>query len=230
MKPEPFGRRGRGRENGSRRPAGRPRITNSKAVAIGTAIAIIASLIRVGCMSGGHGVKRMTGAEGSATSPGGGQVHSRKRQARDAATAAGTMAGLFPGSGIGASLDQADRLYAARLRQAALESRPSGVPSRWHNPNTGNAGAITPTRTDRSAAGIYCREYQLNRDRRRAHRASPRQRLPPSRWLVAGIEPAPRPPMAACPALERRRSIQLSLRGPAVPAPSGSVTPARARA
>ena len=61
---------------------------HSKAVAIGTAIAIIASLFRVGCMSGGHGVKRMTGAEGSATSPGGGggggaQVHSRKQQARD---------------------------------------------------------------------------------------------------------------------------------------------------
>ena len=58
-------------------------MTYSKAVAIGTAIAITASLFRVGCMSGGHGVKRMTGAEGSATSPGGAQVHSRKRQARD---------------------------------------------------------------------------------------------------------------------------------------------------
>ena len=59
-------------------------MTHSKAVAIRTAIAIIASLFRAGCMSGGHGVKRMTGAEGSATSPGGGaQVHSRKRQARD---------------------------------------------------------------------------------------------------------------------------------------------------
>ena len=71
------------------------------------------------------------------------------------------MAGLFPGNGIGASLDQADRLYAARLRQAASETRPSGVPSRCRNPETGNAGAITPTRTYRSAAGIYCREYQL---------------------------------------------------------------------
>ena len=68
------------------------------------------------------------------------------------------MAGLFPGSGISASFDN---LYAARTRQAALETRPSGVPSRWHNPSTGNAGAITPTRTNRSAAGIYCREYQL---------------------------------------------------------------------
>ena len=68
------------------------------------------------------------------------------------------MAGMFPGSGIGASLD---KLYAARTRHVALETRPSGVSSRWRNPNTGNAGAITPTRTDRSAGGIYCREYQL---------------------------------------------------------------------
>ncbi len=65
------------------------------------------------------------------------------------------MAGLFPGSGIGASLD---KLYAARTRQAALETSPIGVPSRWRNPNTGNAGAITPTRTYRSPGGIYRRE------------------------------------------------------------------------
>ena len=36
-----------------------------------------------------------------------------------AATVAGTMAGLFPGGGISASLDN---LYAARTRQAALEA------------------------------------------------------------------------------------------------------------
>ena len=78
-----------------------------------------------------------------------------------AASVAGIMAELFPGKGIGASLDQADQLYAARLRQAASETRPSGVPSRWHNPNTGNAGATVPPRTYRSAGGLYCREYQL---------------------------------------------------------------------
>ena len=68
------------------------------------------------------------------------------------------MAGLFPGSGIGASLD---KLYAARTRQAALETRPSGVPLRLRNPETGNAGTITPTRTYRSTHGINCREYQF---------------------------------------------------------------------
>ena len=49
------------------------------------------------------------------------------------------MAGLFPGSGIDASLD---KLYAPRTGQAALEARPSEAPSRWHNPNTGNAGGF----------------------------------------------------------------------------------------
>ena len=46
---------------------------------------------------------------------------------RIAATVARTMAGLFPGSGIGASLD---KRYAACTRQAALETRPNGMPLR----------------------------------------------------------------------------------------------------
>ena len=85
-------------------------MTHSKAVAIGTAIAIIASLFRVGCMPGGHGVKRMagTGFGGIAGCAHGSTAGSGKHGI--AATAAGTMAGLFPGSGIGALLDRADRL------------------------------------------------------------------------------------------------------------------------
>ena len=128
-------------------------------MAIGTAIAVRAALFLAGCVTGDHGVKRMAGAwlGGVAGSVHGSTAGSGKHGI--AATAAGTMAGLFPGSGIGASLD---KLYAARARQAALETRQSGVPSRWHNPNTGNAGAITPTRTDRSAGGIYCRESLLS--------------------------------------------------------------------
>ena len=59
MSPGPFGRRGRARENSFRCPAGRPRMTYSKTVAIRTAIAVIATLLLAGCMSGDHGVKRM---------------------------------------------------------------------------------------------------------------------------------------------------------------------------
>ena len=106
----------------------------------------------------------------------------------------------------------------ARTRQAALETRPSGVPSRWHNPSTGNAGAITPIRTDRSAAGIYCREYQLTVTPGGVAQASPRQCLPPARPRVAGIELTPRSPGAAYSTREGRRSIQPSLHGPTAPA------------
>ena len=141
-------------------------------------------------------MKRMAGAGlgGVAGSVHGSTAGSGKP--RIAATVVGTVAGLFPGSGIGASLD---KLYAVRARQAALETRPSGAPSRWRNPETSNAGAITPTRTYKSAGGIYCREYQLTVTAGGRHRASTRQRLPPSRWRVAVIELAPRLPMVTCP-------------------------------
>ena len=117
--------------------------------------------VLAGCMTGDHGVKRMDGARARRHRRGvlGSTVGSGKPGI--AATVAGTMAGLFPGSGIGAALDRADRLYAARTRQAALETHPSRAPSRWRNPNTGNAGAITPTRTYRSAYGVYCRESNM---------------------------------------------------------------------
>ena len=59
MRPGPLGRRGREREDGSRRPAGRSRLTHSKTAAIRTAIAVIAALFLAGYMTGDHGMKRM---------------------------------------------------------------------------------------------------------------------------------------------------------------------------
>ena len=80
------------------------------------------------------------------------QVRDRKRQTRDRSHGGGNHGGVV-------SPQRNRRL--ARTRQAALEPRPSGVPLRWHHPDTGNAGAITPARAYKSAGGIYCREYQL---------------------------------------------------------------------
>ena len=100
-------------------------MTHSKTAQIRTAIAEIAALFLAGCMFGDHGVKRMTGAGARRHRRG---VHGSTAGSGKpgvAATVAGTVAGLFPGSGIGASLD---KLYAARTRQAALEiSRKSWV-------------------------------------------------------------------------------------------------------
>ncbi|MEE8140260.1 MAG: RT0821/Lpp0805 family surface protein, partial [Alphaproteobacteria bacterium] len=36
----------------------------------------------------------------------------------------------------------------------------SGTQGRWQNPDTGNAGTITPTRTYRLADGTTCREFE----------------------------------------------------------------------
>ena len=67
---------------------------------------------------------------------------------------------MYSNSEIGASLDWTGRLYSARTPQASPETRPNGMPSGRRNPETGNAGAITPTRTCGSATGEYCREYR----------------------------------------------------------------------
>ncbi len=77
-----------------------------------------------------------------------------------AATAAGTLLGVLVGSEIGKSLDRADRMYAARAANNALESSPVGQASTWSNPDSGHSGSVTPTRTYQTASGGPCREYQ----------------------------------------------------------------------
>lgn len=79
---------------------------------------------------------------------------------RLAATAAGTLLGVLIGSEIGKSLDRADRLYAARTTQSALESNKSGVAASWSNPDSGHSGTVIPQPAYQSSSGQYCREYQ----------------------------------------------------------------------
>lgn len=74
-----------------------------------------------------------------------------------AATAAGALLGAYLGSEVGKSLDKADQLYAERAAGQALESNQQAA---WNNPDSGNSGTITPTRTYQTAQGEYCREYQ----------------------------------------------------------------------
>lgn len=64
------------------------------------------------------------------------------------------------GNSIGISLDEADRLAAARSTQKALETVPSGQSLPWRNPKTGHHGSVTPIRTYPVASGKYCREFQ----------------------------------------------------------------------
>ena len=58
------------------------------------------------------------------------------------------------------SLDRADRIYASRAVSHSLEHESSGNATAWRNPDSGNAGEVTPTRTYQTPTGGYCREYQ----------------------------------------------------------------------
>lgn len=74
--------------------------------------------------------------------------------------AVGTLLGALLGSEAGKSLDRADQLFMQQAMQRGLETAPSGSTSSWVNPDNGNSGTFTPTRTFQTAEGRYCREFQ----------------------------------------------------------------------
>jgi surface antigen len=76
--------------------------------------------------------------------------------------AAGVIGGGLIGGALGNMLDNKDKERQARATQVALETQPSGRASAWNNPDSGNAGSVTPTRTYQNAQGQYCREYTQN--------------------------------------------------------------------
>jgi surface antigen len=75
-----------------------------------------------------------------------------------AATAIGALAGAYLGNQVGRSLDRADQLAMQRTTQTTLETAPSGTPSTWRNPDSGNYGTITPQPAFQRN-GTFCREY-----------------------------------------------------------------------
>ena len=74
-------------------------------------------------------------------------------------TGLGTVLGAMAGSEIGKSLDKADHTYANQTAQQSLETTPTGQSSSWKNPDSGNSGTITPTKTIEEPSGEVCREY-----------------------------------------------------------------------
>jgi surface antigen len=70
------------------------------------------------------------------------------------------LGGALLGGFIGNRLDQHDKQMAAQAAQQAFESNQAGKTSVWRNPDSGNSGSITPTRTYQIANGQYCREYR----------------------------------------------------------------------
>ena len=76
-----------------------------------------------------------------------------------AATAGGAILGGLIGMEAGKSLDKADRMYATRSYSQAMERNPTGTSTGWSNPDSGNYGTVTPTRTYQQSSGRYCREF-----------------------------------------------------------------------
>jgi surface antigen len=70
------------------------------------------------------------------------------------------LGGALIGGFIGNRLDARDKRLAAEAAQRAFEDNRVGQTSVWRNPDSGNSGSITPTRTYQIANGQYCREYR----------------------------------------------------------------------
>jgi len=73
---------------------------------------------------------------------------------------AGVLLGGLVGGAVGNTLDNADRNYAMRNAQYALETTPAGTTSTWRNPDSGHSGSATPVKTYQEPDGTYCREFQ----------------------------------------------------------------------
>jgi len=80
--------------------------------------------------------------------------------ANTAGVLGGMILGGLIGGAVGDRMDAADRREADRTTRTALESKPSGTSTSWHNPDSGNSGTVTPTRTYQAQSGNYCREYE----------------------------------------------------------------------
>jgi surface antigen len=118
------------------------------------ASAILVAFLLMGCES--TGPKTAIGGLGGAAAGG---LLAAALGGKGAGIAAGTILGGLLGGAVGDRLDAADREKANEAASRALESVPSGQSVAWRNPDSGNAGAVTPVRTYQTSTGQYCREY-----------------------------------------------------------------------
>lgn len=71
-----------------------------------------------------------------------------------------TLGGALLGGFVGNRLDARDKQMASQAAQQAFDKSQTGQPTVWNNPDSGNSGSITPTRTYQLANGQYCRQYE----------------------------------------------------------------------
>jgi len=73
---------------------------------------------------------------------------------------ASAVGGALIGGFVGKKLDDRDKRMASEAATRAFEQNSTGQTSVWNNPDSGNSGSITPTKTYQLASGQYCREYK----------------------------------------------------------------------
>ena len=100
--------------------------------------------------------KAVLGSLGGATAGG---VIAAVAGANPALIVASVVAGGLLGGFIGKKLDDRDKRMATEAAHQAFEQNQTGQSSSWQNPESGNSGSVTPTRTYQIANGQYCREY-----------------------------------------------------------------------
>ena len=104
----------------------------------------------------GENPKAVLGSLGGGTAGG---VIAAVAGANPALIAASVLAGGLLGGYIGHKLDDRDKRMAVEAARQAFEQNHTGQASTWQNPESGNSGSVTPTRTYQIANGQYCREY-----------------------------------------------------------------------
>lgn len=143
--------------------------------------AILVAFLLMGCES--VGTKTAVGGLGGAAAGG---LLAAALGGSGTGIAAGTILGGLIGGVIGDRLDAVDREKASAAASQALESIPSGQSVAWRNPDSGNAGVVTPVRTYQTSTGQYCREYtqtiNIGGQKHQSHGTACRQ--PDGSWKI----------------------------------------------
>jgi len=114
------------------------------------------ALVFSACATAQNNPKTTVGALGGAAAGG---LIGAAAGGSPAAIAGGVILGGLLGGAVGNALDQRDKDLAMKQAQYSLENSPSNQSGEWHNPDSGNSGTFTPTRTYQTETGQYCREY-----------------------------------------------------------------------
>ena len=123
------------------------------------AMLLISGPVRAECNNGETGGGEILGTLAGAAIGGliGSQIGSGT--GNKVAIGAGVVAGGFLGNQIGKSLSCQDQQQHYDTTQNALETQKTGQTAAWNNPDSGNSGEITPTRTYTAADGTPCRDF-----------------------------------------------------------------------